>query len=419
MCQNFIKTLTSYKESQTYMKTIGIIAEYNPFHNGHQYQIETAKALTGADYVVAVMSGDYVQRGAPAAFSKSLRTKAALLGGADLVLEMPVFGSVAPAMDFAVCGVSLLTHTGITDFLCFGSESGDLAQLAEQAEKTEHETKEISERIREGLKAGMSWPSARARAYEDAASLSLIQTPNDILGIEYLRALKKSRSPIPPLVIKRKGSAYHDTDTPGPLASAAAARKALLEDDQETLKKILPPAAFALSIRQPVITLDDLSLLLNQKLLTADKETLLAASQMPKALADRLFKNRLHFTTASDTAARSKDRQYTYARVSRCLLNVALGITAEQTMAFKFMDSAPWLRITGFKRSAAPLLAALKKHTDLPILSKTADAKNLLSPAAFRLLKKHLETAELYRLLCETKTGHPLPNEYTRPIIIL
>ncbi len=401
------------------MKTVGIIAEYNPFHNGHQYQIETARTRTGADYVLVVMSGDYVQRGTPAAFEMSLRAKAALLGGADLVLEMPVFGSVAPAMDFAACGVSLLRHTGITDILCFGSESDDLSLLSGQAEQTEHETTEISERIRAGLKAGMSWPAARAHAYEEAASLSISKTPNDILGIEYLRALKKSHSASLPFAVKRRGPSYHDTDVLGPLASAAAARKAILDGDTKTLKKILPPAVFALCSRRPAVTFDDLSLLLHQKLLTTNRETLLATSQMPKALADRLLKTRLRFGTASDTAARSKDRQHTYARVCRCLLNVTLGITAEQTTAFKAMDSAPWLRIAGFKRSSSPLLSALKKNTDLPVLAKTADAKKRLSPAAFCLLEKHLETAELYRLLCETKTGRTLPNEYTRPIVIL
>ena len=142
------------------MKTAAVIAEYNPFHNGHSRHLKEARALTGADFVMAVMSGDFVQRGAPAVFHKYMRTRMALLSGAGLVLEMPVFGSVASAEDFASCGVSLAAKTGAADFLSFGSESGDLNFLERQAALYEAETPEVSARIREGLKRGLSWPRA-------------------------------------------------------------------------------------------------------------------------------------------------------------------------------------------------------------------------------------------------------------------
>lgn len=425
------------------MKTVGIIAEYNPFHNGHQYQIEQAKALTGAEFALVVMSGDYMERGLPAIYHKSQRARAALLGGADLVLEMPVFGSVASARDFADCGISLLAHTGIVDFLSFGSESGDLELLKKQAQAVEEETPEISRRIKAELKAGASWPKARALAYRAAAadhrvpSGSRIQsapeplpaadapllpeTPNDILGTEYLRAIKKYRAAMEPVIVKRQGPGYHSEEVSGSFASATAARKAIEGGDQELLKTILPEAFFQ-SMNQnpcPEVSFDDFSLLLNHRLLMMTPEEIENVGQMPKDLAKKLYKNRLNFKTASRLVADSKDRQYTYTRVNRCLLNLLLGITKEDTALFQSLGSAPWLRILGFKTSAAPLLKALSEQASVPVLSKTADWKEKLPEAAWPLFEKNLQAAELYRLISEQKTGISMKNEYTRPVISL
>ena len=188
------------------MKTVGIIAEYNPFHSGHQYQIAMARRLTGADFVVVVMSGDFVQRGEPAVFDKYTRTAMALEGGADLVLEMPVRFATSSAEDFAACGVALLDRLGLTDVLCFGSELGRLDLLEQAAGILAAEPEAFRQTLRQGLAAGMSFPKAREAALVrelEACGLKeagqddwqkVLSSPNNILGIEDLKALKRRGS---------------------------------------------------------------------------------------------------------------------------------------------------------------------------------------------------------------------------------
>ena len=403
------------------MKTAGIIAEYNPFHNGHRYHMAETRRQTGANYLVVIMSGDYVQRGEPAIFNKYLRTKTALMSGADLVLELPVFGAISSAADFAGCAVSSLEKSGVVDILSFGSECGSLDFLKSQAECMDTETEEISFLIRQGLKKGLSWPTARASAYETAGYGALPSSPNDILGIEYLKALKELHSSMEPFTITRTDPGYHSESRNGSFASATAARKAIEENDPDFLMEILPDFFFSCFEKEgcPAITFDDFSVILNEKLLNASPKQLEDVSGMPKDLAAKLYKNRLHFLPARKLTAASKDRQYTYTRVSRSLLNFTLGITKQDLSSFKEMGMCPWLRILGFQRDAAPLLTELKKNSEVPIITKTADASSNLSGEALRLFEKHLLTSELYRMICEIKTGKSIKNEFTRSVILL
>lgn len=401
------------------MKVTGIIAEYNPFHNGHRYHLEKAKELTDADYTVVIMSGDYTQRGTPAIFSKYVRAKAALLSGADLILEMPVFGSAASAPDFSECGVNSLHTAGICSSLFFGSESGNIESLCHQASALSKESPEISEKIRAGIRSGLSWPMARAAAYDETEVVAA--SPNDILGIEYIKALTKCHSSIRPVTVKRTDPGYHSKEKSDGFASASAARKAILENNLEFLTEILPDAMFDCLKEEPCppVTFDDCSLLLCEKLLNMSYEEIRNISGMPKDLAGKLYKNRMEFHTASALAAGRKNRNYTYTRVNRCLLNLMLGITKEDVSVFKEYHSVPWLRILGFRKDAAPLLSELKRHASIPVITKTADASSILSGQALSLFEKHLKTAELYRLLSQLKTGQSMKNEYTRSIIIV
>ena len=188
------------------MKTAGIIAEYNPFHTGHQYHIEQTRAITGADFIIVVMSGDFVQRGAPAFLSKLVRTKMALLGGADLVLELPASCSCQSAEYFAYHGVSLLHALGCVDFLSFGSECGDITQLRQAADFLTMESDAYKKYLRSLLQSGCSYPTARAKAAaalhpENAGFSTILDSPNNILGIEYLKALKRLKSAILPVCL--------------------------------------------------------------------------------------------------------------------------------------------------------------------------------------------------------------------------
>ena len=214
------------------MRTAGIIAEYNPFHRGHEYQIQYTKEKFGADYVIIAMSGDYVQRGTPALLAKHARANMALRCGADLVLELPVSVCTASAEAFAMGGVSLLDGLGVVDLLCFGSESGEISALKELAEILVEEPKKYKTLLRNFLSQGLSFPAARSQAlteyFKNPRNFSgddfdgvltplfnevtrILNTPNNILGIEYCKALLRLGSSIRPVTVRREGMGYHDT----------------------------------------------------------------------------------------------------------------------------------------------------------------------------------------------------------------
>lgn len=222
------------------MNTVGLIVEYNPLHNGHVHHFNEAKRLTRADAVVAVMSGDFLQRGEPAVVDKWARTEMALAMGADLVLELPVAYAVQPAEWFAYGAVSLLAATGVVTHLCFGTEAGDSAQLAAMAELLAHESRELKERLAAELAGGASYPAAFAAAAEGLAAGRLgapaaagaragLLQPNNTLGLHYLIALRRLGSAIEPVSIPRQSAGYHDTEPgQGGIASATAIRRLLL-----------------------------------------------------------------------------------------------------------------------------------------------------------------------------------------------
>ncbi len=216
------------------MKVCGIVAEYNPFHNGHENQIKQAREITGADKVVVVMSGDFTQRGLPAFLDKYKRTEMALKGGADLVLELPLYYSVGSAEFFASGSIALLDKLGIVDSLCFGSECGDIGLLNDIADILNDRKEELHDVIREKMKTGLSYPIARAQTIEEMIPDSFehvqaMSEPNNILGFEYLRAIKQRGSSIEPFTNLRIGSGYHDRMVQSTLSSAMAIRESVYE----------------------------------------------------------------------------------------------------------------------------------------------------------------------------------------------
>ena len=222
------------------MKIVGLITEYNPFHAGHLYHMQRARELTGADYCVVLMSGSFVQRGEPAIFDKYRRTKAALLAGADLVLEMPAAFSTASAHEFAAYGVALLSAIGV-DTVVFGSECGQIETLKQAAYALNHESAEFRERLQKGLKAGLTYPQARAKALEmEDTWASVLSSPNNILGIEYLRAAEDLHSPMEFYTISRKGSGYHEDTLADANFPSASAIRGIIRKSYENLSADIP-----------------------------------------------------------------------------------------------------------------------------------------------------------------------------------
>lgn len=233
-------------------KTVGIIAEYNPFHNGHAYQIREVRKQSGADYIIIVMSGDFVQRGRPALLDKYARARLALLGGADLVLELPCAAASGSAARFAQEAVRILDRLGVVQELWFGSEAGELAPLLEAAAVLAEEPPHFRNALRQSLRQGNSYPLARQKALEACsadgeklAAPELLCLPNNILGIEYCTALKRLRSSVLPRTLKRVGSGYHDRQASGSFASASALRLAVKTGNPEEAERQMPPEVFS------------------------------------------------------------------------------------------------------------------------------------------------------------------------------
>ncbi len=430
------------------MKTIGIIAEYNPFHNGHAYQIARVRELAGADYVAAAMSGDFIQRGGPAMIDKYARTDMALRGGADLVLELPTLWACSSAERFAMAGVTLFEKMGCVDGICFGAETEDLSLLSFLADILAEEPQAYREALSCYIKSGMNFPSARAKALAqffqsspkplqttEETLASLLRAPNNILAIEYLKALKRRRSPMKPILIKRRGAGYHDalsmdrTQSAAAFASAAGIRALLLKSPAGAPLPLPLESAMAdcsLSVlkdylsKDPPLTADDFSAVLGYRLLSSDKRALEEVYDMTAEMANRLYKNRHRFHSFSQFCARNKRSDITYSRMSRALLHLILNITKELYDRGKALDYIPYLRMLGFRKDSSPLLSAMKKTAAVPVISKLADASDFLSAGAGALLEKDIFAADLYEQIKTGKTRTDFSrSEYQKPMVVL
>ena len=404
----------------------GIIAEYNPFHNGHAYQIEQARLLTGCDFLVVVMSGDYVQRGAPAVFDKYTRARMALDCGADLVLELPVACSCASAEFFASGAVSLLDGLGCVDFLCFGSESGNLQSLMEPARILAKESPVFQEALRRGLSLGLSFPAARKEAFRACASNpDILDLPNNILGIEYLKALLQRESILKPVTIKREGQGYHDTLLDSGFASASGIRRFLKQEEAPlsalpALKESLPDPVMEVLKDTLAHTLpvweEDFSMLLRYELLRQSASDLTRYADISPDLGRRLKNCADKFSSFSEFVALVKTKDVTYTRITRALFHILLNLTGEDTRNSVAM---PYARILGFRKDHSRILGLLKENSRIPIIPKAADYKTYLTPDLQPLFEKDLFAANLYETIAAAKQKRAFLHDLKRSPVIL
>lgn len=427
------------------MITAGIIVEYNPFHNGHKYHIEMTRKKTGADHIIAVMSGSFVQRGAPAMTDKYVRTQMALSGGADLVLELPILFSTGSAGDFSAGAISLFDKLGVVDHLCFGSECGDITAFERAAAVLNDESPSFSALLQESLRQGFSFPHARAAALKacmdgvPALPDTLLTAPNNILGLEYCSVLSRRKSAIRPVTICREDSGYHETSlscckTDGFFASAAALRRAVQASAAPhspseaaaawaQLSPFVPPAHSQLwhdlLSHNAFLFPEDLTKELRYRLLLEAQNGFERYADVSRELSDKLKKDCLCFEDWNTLCEQLKTREITYSRISRALCHILLSITAEDLQAARANDYVPYARILGFRKSAAPLLSAIRKNSSIPLLSKLADAHRLLTPYALQLLQKDITASHLYESAMSVKTGQKPVNEYKRQIILV
>lgn len=426
-------------------KVVGIITEYNPFHAGHQYMIEQIRAEYHADYVVAAMSGDFVQRGEPAIFDKYERARDALTHGVDLVVQIPVMFSTSSAEDFAAGGVAVLRSLGFVDQLVFGSESADLAKLQQMAAlelstgSTAHA--KFNAVVRDGVASGMSYPKARAEAMrlvlsgddeevfetmlENTSSFEL--QSNDVLGLEYIKAVKRQGDCFEVGCIRRKLS----------LPSAHSIRDALLQGDIHADGH----AGYA--------TLDMLSDMLSYRLLQLvyldsaapeEHSVLCDYLDVSREIADALRKQVRERMSFRERIAAVKSRNYTYSRISRALLHILLDIQRKDHAAlrgayFGEAETMPYVRVLGVRKEAKELLSAIATTavTSPARYQRSLDAlrrQTIESPEdllmsiraghAELMFRSDLYAADLYRLIYHPYNSETRPeNEFTRRFMVI
>lgn len=409
------------------MKITGIIAEYNPFHNGHRYQIQKARQITGADYVIVVMTGNFTQRGTPALIDKYSRAKMALMGGADLVLELPVCYATGSAEYFASGAIALLNQLGCVDSICFGSECGDIVPLKNVAHALVNETDDYKKILKSKLKNGSTYPVARNAALAETMDGFIpydmvLGFPNNILGIEYIKALIRQNSSIEPFTNQRIGSDYHSYRLAEAFSSAISIRQSLfMKDDLELVRSQLPSATYQVMEENfhktfPVFDAD-FSSMLKFKLLFEREKGFTEYMDVTKAISDKLVRNTFKMQGFDEFCDLLKTKDVTYVRISRCLSHILLNIYAEEVAQYMDSNIVFYARALGLNENAAPLSRAIKKNSSIPLITKTTSAPANLYPLGRKQFEHDVHAAHIYECIAGTKYHAGMRDEYRRQIV--
>ncbi|RKP55409.1 nucleotidyltransferase [Cohnella endophytica] len=411
------------------MSTVGVIVEYNPLHNGHLYHLQQSKKITGADSVVAVMSGNFLQRGEPALADKWARAEMALRAGCDLVLELPVAYSSQPAQWFAHGSIAILDATGIVDSICFGSESGDLESLQLLASLLADEPEDFAPFLAAELKSGLPYPSAftaaatvylRLRGMDEHAS-SLSQ-PNHTLGLHYLIALRKINSDIAPYTVRREKSEYGQDDiTDIRIASATALRKLLLgeEGSLDALSPYVPDTTLdilrrEISAGRAPIHWESFARPLYHELFRQDEARIAEYAEVTEGLEHRIKKALpgLSELTVSELLQSLKTKRYTRTKLQRTLLRILLGHRKELIAPDRLADGIEYIRVLGFNERGRTLLHEMRKKAKVPVIDSAARG-------AWPYLALDAQASAVYALAFRSSESSLAYRDYTQPPIRL
>lgn len=414
-------------------KILGIVAEYNPFHSGHLYQINKAKSICAADYVVVIMSGHFTQRGEAAIYDPYLRTEMALKAGVDAVYEMPASFSTASAADFAFYAVTFLTLLNV-DYISFGVEDATLDELENLADILLNESEGFKNLIKEKLSKGYTYPLARKDAFlnelknfknfDETRIKSLLSTPNNILGLEYIYTIKKIGSHLRPVLIKRKGSDYHDKSIAynKEHSSATALRKYLsLHSELKELESSLMPSSIEIIKKSKPLFADDFRGSISRKLydLLYNDVDLSIYSDISPSLSDRIYKLNKNYSDYETMVAFIKSKDYTFTRISRALCHILLNIKKSDTDIYK--NNIKYSKLLGFRKSSGHLLKLIKTRSQLINITKPADAKDILrdEKETYRLFMSEVYASYIYNSVYYDKYKTELKNSYSREIVIV
>lgn len=344
---------------------LGIVSEYNPFHNGHLMHLQKSKELTHTDFTIAVMSGNFVQRGDTSIVDKWTKAEMALKSGVDLVIELPTLYAISSAENFADGAIKILNSLGIVDYVSFGSEIGEITPLDDVASVLYKEPKEFSSLITRQLRSGLSYPKARELAIQMYFGSSqkytdVLENPNNILGIEYLKSLKRLKSPITPITLKRKYSDYNSNDIKSGIASATAIRTMLQKE--KNIHYVVPYETYEILEEKKKYgqIIPSLSIFSKEIIYTLRKMTLSEIATLPdvsEGLENKIKSAANTSNNLEELILKIKSKRYTQSRIQRILLYALLNISEKDIAMSK--KQMPYIRVLGFNKNGKKIISAI------------------------------------------------------------
>lgn len=398
------------------MNLLGLIVEYNPFHNGHKYHLEKSKEITNATHTVAIMSGSFLQRGEPALFDKYTRAEMAVKNGVDLVIELPTLYACQSAEIFSHGAVATLNSLNCVNSLCFGSEEGNIDILQTISEILVKEPSDFKTTLKNFLDEGIVFPVARSKAlYEYIKNNHLLElsedelqqvlnSSNNILGIEYIKSLIKLNSSIKPYTITRIASKYNSTDIESNICSATAIRNSLKDNtDLKLIENVVPLHTFN-EINHKINTnfnpvFDYMFYDLLSSTIIRDVDNLTKYFEVNEGIENKIYSNVFTSKNLEELINSTKSKRYTMTKIKRTLNNILLGINRDDVIKVKDLDRVPYIRILAFNNKGREIIKKIKTSSNIEIITKFSKISHVDDPIFDTLIKYDLKSSNMYNLI--------------------
>ena len=421
------------------MHLLGLIVEYNPFHNGHLYHLKKSIELTGATHSIAIMSGNFLQRGEPALFDKYTRAQMAVKNGVDLVIELPTMFACQSAELFANGAITTLNSLNCVDSICFGSEEGNIDTLYTIAKLLVSEPDEFKENLRKYLDEGLLYPTARSIALFDYIYkydlldiskdklLSILNSSNNILGLEYIKCLLKLQSNIKSFTISRVSASYNSENINSNICSATAIRKSLKENgDLSIVSNVVPGPTFN-TLKSKIKDnfspmFDDKYFDLINSIVLRDINHLDRYFDVNEGIENKIYQNIFTAPSLYDLQLSIKSKRYTLTKIKRTLNNILLGITKDDVNKVKGINTMPYVRVLAFNDKGREILKNIKNNSDINIVNKFSNVSFSMDDEIFKtLIDYDVKASNIYNMIYYKNNKHLLKGPmdyYTAPIYV-
>ena len=397
------------------MNLLGLIVEYNPFHNGHLYHLNESKKITNATHTIAVMSGNFMQRGTPALLDKFTRAEMAVRNGVDLVVELPTLYACQSAEIFAHGGISLLNSLNCVNSICFGSEIGDIDILYLISKILIDEPIDFKIKLKDYLDKGLPFPKARASAlfyyitenklYDTSEEdlLNMLNSPNNILGIEYIKSILKLNSKIKPYTINRINSGYNSLNVNDSICSASAIRNALKNNSLNTINYTMPKDTYDIINR---VIESGFNLVYNEdfyqilsSIIIRDKDNLTDYFEVNEGIENKIYNSIFKCHNIETLQNEIKSKRYTMTKISRTLNNIMLGIKGGDILKTKDLTNIPYVRVLAFNEKGCEILKEIKKNSEIEVITKFSKIKYINSNIFNTLINYDIKATNMYNLI--------------------